>query len=62
MQKRMLFRGDKRFWAPIAISSGLTITFFGIGFVAENMCVGWVDIAFGLGLLLVGLSIAPMRQ
>ncbi len=62
MTKRNILRGDKRFWAPIAIGSGLTITFFGISYVTTHMWIGCVDIVFGVLLLIVGFCIAPIRS
>ncbi|PIU55824.1 MAG: hypothetical protein COS87_03960 [Chloroflexi bacterium CG07_land_8_20_14_0_80_45_17] len=60
-KKRSIFRGDKQFWAPIAISSGLTIMFFGIPFTTISRWAGWVDIVFGIILLGIGFLIAPKR-
>ena len=59
MFKTNAFRGDKRFWSPIAIACGLTVFFFGVSFLPPNSFVGWVDIAAGVVLLVVGFMIAP---
>jgi len=60
-QIRTLLRGDKKFWSPVAITSGISIIFFGITFVVINQIIGWIDIVFGLALLVVGFLIAPIR-
>jgi hypothetical protein len=62
MRKLNLWRGDKRFWSPIAIGSGLTIFFFGIATVANDLARGLFTIGFGLLLLILGFSIAPIRE
>lgn len=54
-------RGDRRFWSPIAITCGLAIFFFGLGFVSVNAINGYIDIAVGLILLIIGFLIAPYR-
>lgn len=61
-QRRTFWRGDKRFWSPIAITSGLTIFFFGITYVATNTAIGAVDIVVGLVLIGIGFSAAPIRS
>jgi len=45
---KLVLRGDKRFWAPIAIAAGLTITFFGIAYTSTNTFFGWFDIIAGI--------------
>lgn len=55
-------RGDKRFWSPIAISTGLVILFFGISYTAANLIIRWVDIGFGTALLSIGFYISPLRE
>jgi len=55
-------RGDKRFWSPIAISSGLVILFFGISYTAANLIIRWVDIGFGIALLSIGFYTSPLRE
>jgi hypothetical protein len=62
MRKLNLWRGDKRFWSPIAIGSGLTIFFFGIATVPNDLGRGLFTIGFGLLLLILGFSIAPIRE
>jgi len=62
MRKRELWRGDKRFWSPIAIGSGLTIFFVGIATVPNNTVRGWFTIGFGLLLLILGFCIAPIKE
>jgi len=61
MRKRNLWRGDKRFWSPIAIGSGLTIFFFGIAIVPNDLARGWFTIGFGLLLLTLGFCTAPIK-
>ena len=68
-QKRNFWRGDKRFWSPIAITSGLAIFFFGVTYeannaatVANNAAIGWVDIVFGIILMAVGFFTAPRKS
>ena len=60
--KRNFWRGDKRFWSSIALTSGLTIFFFGVSYVTTNVCIGWVDIVFGIALLIIGFSAAPLKS
>ena len=62
MRKLNLWRGDKRFWSPIAIGSGLTIFFFGIATAPNDLGRGLFTIGFGLLLLILGFSIAPIRE
>ena len=62
MWKRNFWRGDKRFWSPIALTSGLTIFFFGISYMPVNKCVGWVDVIVGVALLIIGFSVAPLKS
>ena len=52
-----------RFWSPIAMSLGLATFFFGVLRVAPSvsMQVGWVTIACGLVLLIVGFATAPIK-
>lgn len=53
--------GDKRFWSPIAITSGLTIFFFGIGFTSISLILGIITFIIGIALLIIGFSTAPFR-
>ena len=64
MRKLFTLRGDKRFWAPIALTSGLAILFFGISFYFANESFRWVarlDIGMGIALLLLGFILSPLR-
>lgn len=60
--RRTFLRGNKRFWAPIAITSGLTIFFFGVTYVDTNISIGWFDIVCGIILIGLGLSAAPIKS
>jgi hypothetical protein len=55
MQKRPFLRGDKRLCAPIAIGSGLTIFFFGVSLFSSCYIVRWIDIIFGIALIIIGV-------
>ena len=57
-----IWRGDKRFWSPIALTAGLTIVFFGISYMSASKCVGWIDIGFGIALLIIGFATAPLKS
>jgi len=62
MGKRTFLRGDKKFWSPIAIGSGLTIFFFGVTTVPNDLIRGWFTIGCGLFSVILGLGIAPIRE
>ena len=62
MRKRTFLRGDKRFWSPIAIGSGMTIFFFGVTTVPNDPARGWFTIGCGLLMLFLGLCAAPIRE
>lgn len=66
MPKRRFLRGDTKFWAPIAIGSGLTIFFFGVSLAISTSPIdrttGWFDIGFGIFLIAIGFIIAPKRE
>ena len=62
MRKRRFWRGDKRFWSPIAITSGLAIFFFGIATIPQDCVRGYVTTAAGVILLVAGFSMAPIRE
>jgi hypothetical protein len=63
-QKRAFWKGDKRFWSPVAMSLGLATFFFGVLRVAPTVpiYVGWVTIVCGIILVFVGFSTAPLKQ
>lgn len=54
--------GDKRFWSSIAISSGLVIVFFGISFTEAGLTIRWINIGFGIALLIIGFSASPLGE
>lgn len=62
MNRRNILRGDKRFWSPIALTAGLTIVFFGISYMPTSRCVGWIDVGFGIMLLIIGFVAAPLKS
>ena len=61
MRKQDFWRGDKKFWSPIAIGSGLVIFLFGISTVHTGS-TGWFTIGSGLVLLVLGFWTAPIRE
>ncbi|MGA8849494.1 MAG: hypothetical protein WB564_06715 [Dehalococcoidia bacterium] len=62
MRKRIFLRGDKKFWAPIAIGSGLTIFFFGATTVPNDPARGLFTLGCGLLSVILGLAIAPIKE
>lgn len=53
---------NRRFWSAIAITSGLTITLFGVSFYFIEPYIGWIDIVFGIFILIIGFCIAPWKE
>lgn len=62
MRKRTFLRGDKKFWSPIAIGSGLTIFFFGVTTVPHDLGRGWFTVCCGAVMVILGLRIARIRE
>jgi len=62
--RKPFLRGDKRYWAPVAMGLGLASFFFGVSSLALTVSTreSWVAVGGGIALLIIGFSASPLGE